>query len=235
MASQRMMRLFARWHIWLGWLVGVPLLMWTVTGLVMVSKPIEEVRGEHLRIPIADQPLPRDTNIAVSLPSDSTKPVRSVATQMENGEAVTRISYMDGTSDRFRADGSKMSPLSEIEARMIVQERVVGGADVVSSSRFAATQVPFDFRRDMPVWQVVLADGTHVYVGTETGQIEAIRTRWWRLFDVMWGLHIMDLETRHDTHHPILIFFASLSLLGVLLGCVLMFRRRRARVTAPRP
>ena len=234
MASQRLMRLFARWHIWLGWLVGVPLLMWTVTGLVMVAKPIEEVRGEHLRTPIADQPLPRDTNIAVSLPSDSTKPVRSVATQMENGEAVTRISYMDGTSDRFRADGSKMSPLSEIEARMIVQERVLGGADVVSSTRFAATKVPFDFRRDIPVWQVVLADGTHVYVGTETGQIEAVRTRWWRLFDVMWGLHIMDLETRHDTHHPILIFFTSLSLLGVLLGCVLMFRRRRARVTASR-
>ena len=40
----------ARWHIWLGWLVGVPLLLWTLSGLVMVARPIEEVRGTSLRL-----------------------------------------------------------------------------------------------------------------------------------------------------------------------------------------
>ena len=50
MARQRMMIRFARWHIWLGWLVGVPLLLWTMSGVVMVARPIEEVRGDHLRI-----------------------------------------------------------------------------------------------------------------------------------------------------------------------------------------
>ena len=44
-----MMQRFARWHIWLGWMVGLPILMWAVTGLVMVARPIEDVRGEHLR------------------------------------------------------------------------------------------------------------------------------------------------------------------------------------------
>ena len=43
------MRRLARWHIWLGWLIGLPLVMWTVTGLVMVARPIETVRGTHLR------------------------------------------------------------------------------------------------------------------------------------------------------------------------------------------
>ena len=234
MAGQRAMRLFAKWHIWLGWLVGVPILMWTVTGLVMVAKPIEEVRGNHLRKDVPEQALPRDTNIAVSLPSDSTAPVRSVTTQVERGDVVTRITYMDGTSDRFRADGSIISPLSEIEARMIVEEAIVGGDSVVAATRFATAEVPFDFRREMPVWQVVLKDGTHVYVGTETGRVEAVRTRWWRVFDFMWGLHIMDLETREDTSHPLLIGFAALGVIGSLLGCILMFRRRRARVTATR-
>ena len=42
MAKQRIMQRFARWHIWAGWLVGFPVLMWTVTGLVMVARPIEE-------------------------------------------------------------------------------------------------------------------------------------------------------------------------------------------------
>jgi uncharacterized iron-regulated membrane protein len=32
MAQQPIMRQLARWHIWLGWLIAVPLLMWTITG-----------------------------------------------------------------------------------------------------------------------------------------------------------------------------------------------------------
>ena len=50
-----------RWHVWLGWLVGLPFLFWTVSGLVMVARPIEEVRGEHL---IAE---PRPISIAGAL------------------------------------------------------------------------------------------------------------------------------------------------------------------------
>ncbi|WP_370191458.1 PepSY domain-containing protein [Qipengyuania sp.] len=232
MGHQRRMRRFAKWHIWLGWLVGFPILMWTVTGLVMVAKPIEEVRGNHLRKQVPDRALPADTQIAVALPAESTRPVRSVTTQVERGETVTRIAYMDGSTARFRPDGSTMGPLSEVEARLIVAENVKGGDRVVSTNRYEADAVPFDFRRAMPVWQVALEDGTHVYVGTETGQIEAVRTRWWRVFDFVWGLHIMDLQTREDTHHPILIAFALLSVIGALLGCVLMFRRRKARVVA---
>ena len=234
MGHQRVMRLFAKWHIWLGWLVGVPILMWTVTGLVMVLTPIEEVRGNHLRIENTERPLPPDTNIAVSLPSDSTEPVRSVTTQVERGETITRITYMDGTTERYRPDGKKMSPLSEVEARLIVREGIKGGDQVVSTARFDADNVPFDFRRPLDVWQVTLADETNVYVGIESGCIEAVRTEWWRTFDLMFGLHIMDLETREDTSHPILIIFAILSILGALLGCILMFRRRKARVKVPK-
>jgi hypothetical protein len=44
------------------------------------------------------------------------------------------------------------------------------------------------------------------------------------------GLHIMDLETRDNFNHPTLIVFAALGVLGSLLGTILMFRRRKARV-----
>lgn len=29
-----------KWHVWLGWLIGVPLIIWTLSGLVMVISPI---------------------------------------------------------------------------------------------------------------------------------------------------------------------------------------------------
>ena len=48
----------------------------------------------------------------------------------------------------------------------------------------------------------------------------------------MWGLHIIDPAGREDTHNPFVIGFGVLATLGALLGCILLFRRRKARVKA---
>ena len=37
-----------RWHIWLAWVAAIPILLWAISGLIMVARPIEEVRGEGL-------------------------------------------------------------------------------------------------------------------------------------------------------------------------------------------
>lgn len=226
MARTSLMRKFARWHIWLGWLVGVPLLMWTLTGLVMVARPIEEVRGNHLRVEQETLPL--------TLPGEAfgavEGPIREIHAKMQDGRAVAVLTMMDGSvRRRDMTTGQEIGPFGPAEARAVVARQIVGGDKVQRVTLYEADAVPFDFRREMPVWQVALVDGTHIYVGRDTGQIEAVRTRWWRLFDVMWGLHIMDLQTREDTSHPILILFAALGAIGALLGCMLMFRKRKAR------
>lgn len=224
---QGLMRQLARWHIWLGWLVGVPILMWTLTGLFMVAKPIDEVRGTKLRVDMAPQPLDLSGN------GPQGGPIREMRSFMQRGRAVTLVTRMDGSVQRYDlATGQAIAPLGASEARAMVAREIVGGSAVDRATLFEADEVPFDFRRPMPVWQITLSDGTHVYVGRETGEIEAVRTRWWRVFDVMWGLHIMDLEAREDTSHPVLILFAALASFGALLGCILMFRRRQARLAA---
>lgn len=229
MAAKPFMQSLAKWHIWLGWLVGVPIVMWTATGLFMVAKPIEQVRGEHLRV--ATEPTP------LVLPdSDIAGPdaqLREMRVTMQDGRAVAILTTLDGATSRVdMASGETIEPVDAERARAIAAERIVGGNDVRAVTFFDASEVPFDFRRPKPVWQVALNDGTHVYVGRDTGEIEAVRTSWWRWFDFMWGLHIMDLSEREDTSHPILIVFAALSLVGALMGCVLMFRRRKARIQA---
>lgn len=223
---------FARWHIWLGWLVGVPILMWTLTGLVMVARPVEQVRGEHLRVAQDAEVLPAGIRMPGLSTKDDGPAVEELRVSMQNGRAVTVVRFADGRRARFDAfDGSYLGPVGAGEARRIVSESVIGGDEVIAIEAYSSDRVPFDFRRAMPIWQVSLEGGTHVYVSRETGQIEAIRTRWWRLFDFMWGLHIMDLQTREDTSHPTLILFAALGVIGSSLGCALMFRRRRRRKT----
>ncbi len=223
------MKLLAKWHVWLGWLVGVPLLMWTLTGLLMVSRPIEEVRGNHLRIEQADQPLVLEGSALAS----AELPIREIRTLMQDGRAVALATDMEGNVRRVDfASGEPIAAMSAQDASNLVAKKIVGGDKVRSVTLFAADEVPIDFRRPMPVWQVALEDGAHIYVGRDTGRIEAVRTRFWRVFDFAWGLHIMDLETRGKTSHPILILFASLAAIGVSMGCVLMFRRRKKRATA---
>jgi len=219
---------FARWHIWLGWLVGIPTLMWMVTGLYMAAKPIEEVRGNHLRVEQAVQPLVLPGSALAS----AEFPIREMRAVMQDGRAMAILTGMDGSTRRVdMQSGAALPALSANDARLIVAEQIKGGDQIRSVTAFDADNVPFDFRREMPVWQVALEDGAHIYVGRDTGQIEAVRTRWWRGFDFMWGLHIMDLRTREDTSHPILILFAALGVIGALLGCILMFRRRKAKVS----
>lgn len=220
------MRTLAKWHIWLGWLVGVPIVMWLATGLLMVSRPIEEVRGEHLLVKADPVPLelPGST---LAAPGTGLKEMRVT---MQQGRAVAILTTIKGAVRRVDfATGAALPALDAAAARTLVAARITGGDKAERVTLFPSDRTPFDFRRPLAVWQVQLADGTNVYVGRDTGEIEAIRTRWWRAFDLAWGLHIMDLSEREDTSHPVLILFAALSLTGALIGCVLMFRRRRAR------
>ena len=225
MTTAAIMRRLARWHIWLGWLVGVPIVLWLASGLFMTVRPIDEVRGEHLRraLPTAPLVIPDST---LADPQAQLKELRVV---MQDGRAIAILTGLDGAVRRVDfASGAALPALDAAAARALVAKRIVGGDTARRVTLFPADRTPFDFRRPLAVWQVVLADGTHVYVGRDTGEIEAVRTRWWRWFDVAWGLHIMDLSEREDTSHPLLIGFAALSLTGALLGCALMFRRRKA-------
>jgi len=225
MARFRIMQQFARWHIWLGWLIGVPFLIWTVSGLAMVLRPVEEVRGENLiaaAAPIATADLVFPNRMG---------PVLGVTlTDQPDGPAWI-VTEPDGGKYRYSAsDGTLIPPVIEAEARRIALAAYSGGAALETIRYFPADLAPSDLRAAIATWQAHFADGTNFYIHSSTGEVLAVRTGWWRMYDFMWGLHIMDLQTREDTSHPVLIVFAVLGLLGSLIGITLLFRRRKARV-----
>jgi hypothetical protein len=85
-------------------------------------------------------------------------------------------------------------------------------------------------------WQVEMSDGTHFYVDSGSGEVVARRTRWWRFYDFMWGLHIMDLETREDTHHPWIVGFGTLALVSTLMALILLpMTGKKKRNGSPKP
>lgn len=227
------MRLFAKWHIWLAWLTGIPILMWTVTGLIMVWHPIEEVRGNDLLVESKPQLLTGNP-VPIAFRLDVSERYAEMRAVMQDGRPIWLLTDGEGNVQRVAADAGAdpLPPIDEAYIREAAARRIVGGDAAVAVERFSAEDSPFDFRRPIPSWRVTFDNGAHVYFDARTGEIAAVRTRWWRVFDFMWGLHIMDLQTREDTSHPILILFAALGVLGSLLGTILMFRHRKARVKA---
>ena len=228
MTWQRTMQRFARWHIWLGWLVGFPILMWTATGLFMVARPIEEVRGDHLRA------AHRAVDPAqVRFPATIGEPIHEARLVAQADGPVWIVTAADGGRWRYSARfGTAIPPVVEDEARRIAQDAYAGEASLEAVRYLPPGEAPNEARSSAAVWQARFADGTHVYIDDATGEVLALRTGQWRLYDVMWGLHIMDLQTREDAHNPFTIVFGSLAFVGALLGFTLLFRRRKARGTA---
>jgi hypothetical protein len=214
-----------KWHIWLGWLVGVPLILWTASGLFMVARPIEEVRGEHLR----GGPLML-TAISPVAPVLGPRPVEKLTLEQRGSGPVWVIQYQSG--DLRRADaatGALLPKVSAPEAAMLAASYYAGNSSQSSVVQFAADKAPLDLRRERPSWRVNYADGTRLYIDTDTGGLLALRTDQWRLYDVMWGLHIMDLQTREDSHNPMLILFAALAFFALLLAFWMQIARQRLR------
>ncbi len=216
------MQRFARWHIWLGWAAAIPLLLWTISGLFMTLRPIEQVRGEQLRKPPA---LLQTANLAAPRLAS---PVKRLALAEQHGVSVWLATDSAGNQARYAADGLPIPPVGEAEARELAQAVYAGKAALQTITHFAADAAPLDLRKDRPSWQAVFADGTHIYIDADTGEVLALRTGYWRAYDFMWGLHIMDPVGREDTSHALLWIFSVIALISSLLGSTLLFRRRKA-------
>ena len=223
-------RQLRRWHIWLGWIVGIPFLVWTVSGLLMVWKPIEEVRGSHLMA----EPKPMRMAGVLVPPALAGVPLQSLNLEQRAAGPRWVIALPDGTTRLASAEtGALLPPLSAADATSEVMARYSGTAKVRSVRRTSPDAPPIDLRRPIATWQVAMVDGTHFYVDAASGEVVARRTAWWRLYDFMWGLHIMDPTTREDTHNPWVVGFGIVALITTLLALIMLpltvKRRKKSR------
>ena len=225
MRTRRQLR---KLHIWLGWIVGIPLLLWTVTGALMVLFPIDVVRGEHLLSPaatvtLAAPPVP---------PALGVRPLKSLTLEQRAAGPRWLIRYADGEAALADpASGAPLPALSAADAVAEVRGRYLGGEGVAAVDRTAADDPPLELRRPLASWRVTMTDGTRFYVDAGTGEIVARRTALWRFYDFLWGLHILDLGAREDVNNVWVRIFAWIGAISTIIGLILLplVSRRRAR------
>jgi hypothetical protein len=195
------------------------MLLWTVSGLVMAAKPLEEVRGDSLVAPLKPVQVPTRLNV----PNVEGRPVTSIRLESRYGGPRWIITFADGESRQADpATGALLPRLGAADAAREVMDRMTVKSKVVETSRIDASSPPLELRKAVNGWRVSMDDGTNFYVDSGSGAIVAQRTGWWRVYDFMWGLHIMDLQGRADTSNPWVVTFVTLSIGMVLLALVLL-------------
>ena len=208
-----------RWHVWLGWVVGLPVLFWVVSGLVMVWKPIGEVRGEHLM----HEMRPVRVTSPLIPPAVQGVPLKALALEPRAAGPRWVIMLPDGTHRLADpATGALLPPVSATEAMSEVMTRYTGDAKIRSVTRTDAAKPPMELRRPIAAWRVEMDDGTRFYVDTGSGAVVARRTDWWRFYDFMWALHIMDFETREPSPNKWILTLGIGALLMALLALALL-------------
>ena len=84
--------------------------------------------------------------------------------------------------------------------------------------------------RELPLYQVLSLNkdqkSINVYVNPYSGKIVAIRSLQWKIWDLMWGFHIMDWQTRDNINNFLLKVFSILALISSVSGVLLFFRFR---------
>ena len=86
-----------------------------------------------------------------------------------------------------------------------------------------------EFRgRNLPLYKVTSLNDKdkkiNLYLNVFSGEITAVRSLQWRIWDLMWGFHIMDWQTRDKINNIFLQIFSILALVSSISGIMLFFR-----------
>jgi uncharacterized iron-regulated membrane protein len=233
--------LWAKVHKWLALLMAVQILFWFASGLFFAIFPIEQVRSEHA---IAEQtPVPVDLAAAAAgLARLTGPPAEKVELRSLLGRPVALLSARETPPRLYDlATHRLISPISEALAVRIAEADHAGDSRAVHVRRITANDT--EYRGALPAWRVDFAgDSRALYVAADTGVVTARRSTLWRVYDFLWGLHIMDWRGHEDFNTPLLIAASLLGLVMSIAGIVLLpsrlgftaWRRRRANA-ARRP
>ena len=214
-------------HRWLGLVAGIQLLIWTATGLYFSVMPIDDIRGSYLLKGASSYQL---GHLKLISPSDLLKThpqlesvrVDKIILTQRHHRAIYNFSR-DGISTSFDAEtGEELALIDKADAQKILQSRT--NRSIVTLELIQAVTAGDEYRNgELPAWRARI-DGSEdavLYLGAQSGKLRAVRTNNWRIYDFLWGLHIMDYESRANFNHLLLQTFALLGVITVLSGMLL--------------
>lgn len=230
-------------HRYLGLLLGIQFLLWTIGGLYFSWNNIDEVHGDFQkkRVPLLSSSIHLvspsivldsiksvhrvDSLVSIQLIDILGKPyyqVRCISAMHEMSSHTDHHELMNHLADA--QSGALRSPLSEQEAIQVAKRHFSDEAKVVSVQKVDSIHSHHEYRSgELPAYAITFEHPTNttVYVATELGTVQKFRNNKWRVFDFLWMMHTMDYEGRDNFGNLLLRVFSVFGLITVLSGFLL--------------
>ena len=227
MTKRKIIQLNRKWHRYLGLILGVQFLFWTIGGLYFSWTNIDEIRGDTLKN--------KDTSL---LSTASYVSPNTFLSHLDKNDSITsfeilsilkqptyRLLTKNGTDKNvflFSATTGKPIPsLNKEQSILVAKEKLAVKADVIKVEYLTSTGNHHEYRgRPLPAYAITFAEpaNTTVYVSTAYGNVQTFRSTKWRIFDFFWMLHTMDYKERDNFNNLLLRAFALFGLVTILSG-----------------
>ena len=207
-------------HKYLSLFISLQLLLWTASGIYFAYNKIENVRGEQYR---------EQTSFSVDL-SKINFEVEDISTLSFANRLNERVVVIRDTQGKkyFDFDGNLIDKISFEDALKVVKTKT--NLSPLTVEEVTEAKKRAEYRgRDLPIYRVVSKnkknEEINVYVNPYSGDISAVRSTQWRIWDLLWGFHIMDWQERDNIGNIFLKIFSVLALLSAITGIVLFFKK----------
>lgn len=236
-----------RIHRWLGWLVGVQVLVWVAGGVFFSLVPFTAwvKGGDTVKPPLVILPQGWALQVAPSLQAAARlgDVVGVTAVGTPRGPAI-RVSYRgDRDPAIVPADGSAWLPPDEPALRRFATSLYQGQGTVTAVEHLEVVPRRLGIVAETGghghLWRVSFDDtlGTRIYLNGRTGEFVTSRNEAWVWYDFFWRLHIMDYSGGEDFNGT-LLRMSSVTAFGLVLAgavlAVLALRRRWRVLRKPR-
>tara|TARA_B110000003_G_C16604226_1_gene516877 strand:+ start:1044 stop:1712 length:669 start_codon:yes stop_codon:yes gene_type:complete len=206
-------------HKYLSFFISVQLLLWTISGIYFAFNKIELVRGEqYLK--------KTEESYDLSIFDFKIDKASDIDFQKRLGKEIIIINSNDSVRylDKFGMPVKKMSSIEAMESVINQTSLTPLIAEEVLNEKAGS-----EFRgRSLPIYRVKTKSKDdskiNVYINMYSGNVVAIRSDKWRIWDLMWGLHIMDWKERDNIDNLFLKIFSILALVSSLTGIMLFFK-----------
>ncbi|MES2135722.1 MAG: PepSY domain-containing protein [Pseudomonadota bacterium] len=216
--------LWRRIHKWVGLILGIQFVLWTVSGAIMALLDSDKVGGHSSPAIEVAAPWPRGLLDPSTLGSAESLILRRLDDRAVYEVAdASRVQLLDART-------GKPVTIDPITAERVARKAFHQTAPLVSVERLERPNLEAR-EYEGPMWRVNFADAENSssYVSAVTGRALVNRGDTWRTWDFVWMLHNMDYVNRTSFNHPLIIFVAFGTLWLSFTGFYLLFKSFRRR------
>ncbi|WP_083700029.1 hypothetical protein [Shewanella sp. UCD-KL12] len=224
-----LLKISRKTHKWLMLFLGVQFVIWSVSGAYMVIFDINYIHGNSLVENNQTKISPSHVNYSLN----ELIQAYPQAKQLSLGVFVDRPVYRFKHEDkRFMLDagsGELLSPIDKAAAILMASSEYTGSGKISSAELFtsSSSKLPSELSKGyLPAWRINFDDfgSPSLYISARTGELVTKRHEFWRTFDLMFSLHVMDYKEQ-DISNWLLFFFVTFSLAASVLGLILTYYR----------